>query len=161
MNDASDPVTVVVTTDGPYVVTGPVTVEHQVIAQDHTGESWTWKRGDELPTGRTFSLCRCGQSQNKPFCDDSHVTAGFDGTETASRAAYAEQAAVVDGPTMQLSGTWSGSARSRGSATGTATRGPPSRDPRPTRRAASRPTRRRTAPRGVWSRATRTRAAPA
>jgi len=103
MTDQPAPVTVVVTTDGPYVVTGPVTVEHQVIAQDDTGASWTWKRGDEVPTGRRFSLCRCGQSQSKPFCDDSHLAAGFDGTESASRATFAELADVMDGPTMDLS----------------------------------------------------------
>lgn len=29
--------------------------------------------------GRTvISLCRCGHSENKPFCDGHHKTAGFD-----------------------------------------------------------------------------------
>ena len=26
---------------------------------------------------RTVLLCRCGQSQNKPFCDSSHERTGF------------------------------------------------------------------------------------
>lgn len=34
--------------------------------------------------GRTrVSLCRCGQSSNKPFCDSAHKTCGFESTLVA------------------------------------------------------------------------------
>jgi CDGSH-type Zn-finger protein/uncharacterized Fe-S cluster protein YjdI len=35
---------------------------------------------DEQPPLYRATLCRCGQSKNKPFCDNSHIEAGFDAT---------------------------------------------------------------------------------
>jgi CDGSH-type Zn-finger protein len=37
-----------------------------------------------------------------PFCDGNHGSAGFDGSETASRKSYAEQAEKIQGPGMDL-----------------------------------------------------------
>ena len=36
-----------------------------------------------VPDDRPLALCRCGQSQTKPFCDASHREAGFDACERA------------------------------------------------------------------------------
>ena len=49
--------------DGPLILNGNVSV-----SASSGREAW---QGDSL------ALCRCGSSKNKPFCDGSHVAAGF------------------------------------------------------------------------------------
>jgi CDGSH-type Zn-finger protein len=57
---------VIVRNDGPLRLEGENLVIH-----DQEGKEYNLQ-------GRTIvSLCRCGQSQNKPFCDGSHRVIDF------------------------------------------------------------------------------------
>ncbi len=56
---------ITVRTNGPYRIEG----EFEIV--DMQGKPYGL-------AGRTIvSLCRCGHSSNKPFCDGSHKTVGF------------------------------------------------------------------------------------
>jgi CDGSH-type Zn-finger protein len=41
--------------------------------------------GTVIKTETNFSLCRCGHSKDKPFCDGSHRDAGFEAPELQLR----------------------------------------------------------------------------
>ena len=94
---------IVISKDGPYLVSGNVPLAMQIITPNEQGLSWEWKEAKSFESKDEYNLCRCGQSKNKPFCDNSHLKFKFDGTETASRRPYMRQAEVFDGPTMTLS----------------------------------------------------------
>lgn len=53
-----DPSIIKVMNNGPLRVTGKI----ELVDTD----------GNAFDTKQTFSLCRCGLSDNKPFCDGSH-----------------------------------------------------------------------------------------
>ncbi len=93
---------ITVTRNGPYLVEGAIPLANQTIESDSEGGSREWLQGQPFEVAEVYSLCRCGQSSNKPFCDSTHLKVGFDGTETASRAPYLEQADVFEGPVMDL-----------------------------------------------------------
>lgn len=93
---------VTVSKNGPYLVVGDIPLAKQTIVADAEGGSEDWKEGPSIDHPATYALCRCGHSKSKPFCDGSHQKVGFEGTETASRDAYMDQAQVMNGPRHAL-----------------------------------------------------------
>jgi CDGSH-type Zn-finger protein len=73
MSDVVSVVTIDVRENGPYKVAGPITI------RDFEGREFV------LPEGSAVALCRCGQSESKPFCDGTHKRIEFAGNETAPR----------------------------------------------------------------------------
>ncbi len=50
---------------------GPLRVEGHMILTDADGKQW------DLTGKPAVSLCRCGLSKKRPFCDGSHNAAGW------------------------------------------------------------------------------------
>lgn len=87
---------IVVQKNGPYqVYVIPLTRKEQIVSEH--GEPLTWRKTDVIQTGEMYELCRCGQSKNMPFCDDSHFELGFNGTETAETNLSTERQVVIEG----------------------------------------------------------------
>ena len=63
--EVSGKTTVEVSDKGPLLIYGNLKLKHA--------------DGTEENRHKVTALCRCGASQNKPFCDGSHVGAGFTG----------------------------------------------------------------------------------
>jgi CDGSH-type Zn-finger protein len=82
-------VKITVRRNGPFRVEAP---EGSVELVDADGNKYDL-------TGKTaFSLCRCGGSVNKPFCDGTHSKIGFQGAEAAVQRAEGGGASVEAKP---------------------------------------------------------------
>jgi CDGSH-type Zn-finger protein len=103
MEKSSNGMKIVVSKDGPYIVSGSIPLDMQIITPNSEGFSWEWKQGEKFEAKPEYHLCRCGHSEHKPFCDGTHAKINFEGTETATRKPFERQAETFDGPTLTLS----------------------------------------------------------
>jgi CDGSH-type Zn-finger protein len=72
-----------VRSNGPYIVSGDIPLVSKTQIVSEYGEPMTWKKDGGLASEASYGLCRCGQSSFKPFCDGTHRSINFDGTEMA------------------------------------------------------------------------------
>jgi CDGSH-type Zn-finger protein len=72
--------------NGPYRVEAPEGSIELVDADGNPYDLATKVKEGKL----AFSLCRCGGSVSKPFCDGTHSKVGFQGAESAVRKAEGE-----------------------------------------------------------------------
>lgn len=85
--------------NGPYIVTGNIPLVRKTQVVSEYGEPLSWKKEGEIPTDEGYFLCRCGQSDDMPFCDGTHTRNGFDGTETAPMDPIQERQETYPGTT--------------------------------------------------------------
>lgn len=91
-----------ITKNGPYIVSGKLPMQEENPVYGEEGYPEKWQKGKEYPAVEQYALCRCGRSENKPYCDGSH-SHGFECTETADDIPYDEKAEKTDGPELVLS----------------------------------------------------------
>ncbi len=96
MADDSPSPTIAATANGPLRVSGDVPLYRRRPIETDAGEPIVWETVARVETGPRYALCRCGGSANKPFCDGTHYTIGFEGAEAAT-GTYAERAKVLGG----------------------------------------------------------------
>lgn len=102
MQGANAAFKITVQENGPYVVSGGVPINRKSIIRSGQHEPLTWRKDTTLEGDATYRLCRCGQSSQKPFCDNTHARIGFDGTENAPTAPSATRARRFSGSGMTM-----------------------------------------------------------
>ncbi len=87
---------ITVAPNGPYLVGGEVPLYRRRSVQSEHGEPLAWETTERVETRDRYALCRCGQSDRKPFCDGAHARAGFVADDTAS-GTYDDRSNVLGG----------------------------------------------------------------
>lgn len=90
------------TKNGPLIVKGNIPLISEEIVADADGISCEWKETKKFEDKESYSLCRCGNSQNKPYCDGSHVSCNFQSNDKPETDKYADKAEEFTGPKQTM-----------------------------------------------------------
>lgn len=92
-----------ITKNGPYLVYGTPEIVQKTIMTDKDGVAMGYGDGQVFEIkSDPVALCRCGESKKAPFCDGTHSSIGFDGTQTASFEPLLDNAQKYEGPNLTL-----------------------------------------------------------
>lgn len=92
--------------NGPYIVSGKIPVNQEKTLFDLEGNPLKTEVTKNLCSDEETTLCRCGGSANKPFCDGTHRKNGFDGTENPDNLTdNPNNTEVFTGPELTLQDT--------------------------------------------------------
>jgi CDGSH-type Zn-finger protein len=98
----AEKVRIKVTENGPYIITGNIPLIRMIIETDSYGDPFRWLEVEKYPKRKSYALCRCGKSGNKPYCDGTHTKNQFDGAETAGNEPYLQNVREYVGPELKL-----------------------------------------------------------
>lgn len=90
-----------ITENGPIRVLGSVRILRRREVRDDSGAAVAWQDTQELEMDGEVWLCRCGNSQDKPFCDGSHKK-GFEAIDVCPPQ-YDERAKKLGGVGLTIS----------------------------------------------------------
>lgn len=93
-----------VSSNGPYLVHGDVAVRRIERVHSERGEPITNRVTGACPSepGGVLRLCRCGQSNSKPWCDNSHVGLDWESDESAPTDTYDDRARSYEAPGLEV-----------------------------------------------------------
>ena len=88
--------------NGPYLVRGGIPLVRKSQVMSEHGEPLAWQYDGPVDSPEVYRLCRCGQSNTKPFCDGSHTMLGFEGAEAADTGTFDQRKKVFEGVDIEV-----------------------------------------------------------
>lgn len=93
---------IIIAKNGPYLVSGKIPLAKEIAVGNVNRGPEKWVREEEMEVLEKYSLCRCGQSRDKIFCDGTHNNIDFDGTENARNNPEVDYTELITGPELDL-----------------------------------------------------------